>query len=200
MIFGFNTDIKVGNIVFHVQTEDRGENNPTIDTTIYFKGRVLAKRAVSYKEYFESPEFNADELKVRVEDHHKKWVAAVKTGELEEIAEIQAAEAGKNEAIKVELLNPSSIFHANLIQVEAAVMRLSNGGAPVGAEILVRFVPDGAAAIEVKGKCDTDGRAEVKLPLPKIGPNGAELYIHAQAGQASAELRYSLRPRGAPKK
>ena len=200
MIFGFNTDIKVGNIVFHVQTEDRGENNPTIDTTIYFKGRVLAQRAVSYKEYFESPEFDTEVLKARVESHHKKWVAAVKNSELEEMAEFQQAETPKNDAIKVELLNPSSIFHASLIQVEAAVKRLSNGGALVDAEIRVRFVPDGDSPIEGKGRCDTNGKAVVKLPLPRIGPNGAELFIHAQAGQARAELRYSLRPRGAQKK
>ena len=32
MSSGFNTDIKVGEQVFHVQTEDRGPAHPVIDT------------------------------------------------------------------------------------------------------------------------------------------------------------------------
>jgi len=34
MSSGFNTDIKVGEQVFHVQTEDRGPAHPIIDTAV----------------------------------------------------------------------------------------------------------------------------------------------------------------------
>mgnify|MGYP001768423458 CR=1 FL=1 len=35
MIVGFNTDIKYRNEVFHIQTEDKGANNPLIETLVY---------------------------------------------------------------------------------------------------------------------------------------------------------------------
>ena len=199
MIFGFNTDIKVGDLVFHVQTEDRGEVNPTIDTTIYYKGRVFAKRATSYKEYFESPEFDPEELKRRVEAHHKKWVAAVRANEIEEMKEFQQPAAKPADGLKIELMNPGSIFRPTSIHVQAAVMKLPDGVAAGGAVVTVRFVADGAAACETKAECNSEGRAVVNLPLPKIGPNGADLHIAAQLGSANAELKYSLKPRAAAK-
>ncbi len=199
MIFGFNTDIKVENLVFHVQTEDRGKVNPTIDTTIYYGGRVIAKRATSYKEYFESPEFDAGELKRRVEAQHKKWVAIVRGHEMEEMKEFFQPKAAPVEGLKIKLLNPSSIFHPTHINVQATVSRLPDGSAADDATVLVRFIADGAAALEMKGQCDEAGKVVVNLPLPKIGPNGADLQIVAQWGAASGELKYSLRPRTSAK-
>jgi len=38
MITGFNTDVKHGAKVYHVQTEDKGRNNPKIETLVYVGG------------------------------------------------------------------------------------------------------------------------------------------------------------------
>ena len=48
MVFGHNTNIKMGAVTFHVQTEDRGEYHGLIDTTVYFQGRVLHRRTNNY--------------------------------------------------------------------------------------------------------------------------------------------------------
>ena len=48
MLFGHNTDVKVGESVYHVQTEDRGTANALIDTTVYCRGRVLHRRTNNY--------------------------------------------------------------------------------------------------------------------------------------------------------
>ena len=48
MSSGFNTDVRVGDQVFHVQTEDRGPSHPVIDTTVYQNGRVLHRRSSNY--------------------------------------------------------------------------------------------------------------------------------------------------------
>jgi hypothetical protein len=158
----------VGNLVFHVQTEDRGADNPTIDTTIYYKGRVLAKRAVSYKEFFESDDFDPDDLKELVERHHKRWMSAVEKDELEEMKAVHAEENAPQK-IKVSLLNPSTIFR-------------------------VRFKTDNSDNT-VTRTCGDDGKVDVHFPMPKIGVAGAELTIEAQAGKAKGELKYNLRPK-----
>ena len=43
MITGYNTDVRHGNRIFHVQTEDKGLGNPKIETLIYVGGAPPTK-------------------------------------------------------------------------------------------------------------------------------------------------------------
>ena len=45
---GFNTDIEYGGRVFHVQTEDKGLENPIIETLVYTGGQIVTARKTSY--------------------------------------------------------------------------------------------------------------------------------------------------------
>jgi len=54
MIPGFNSDIKFKGIVFHIQTQDKGLNNPKIETMVYKKGVILDSRTVSYEDIMTS--------------------------------------------------------------------------------------------------------------------------------------------------
>lgn len=48
MLTGFNTDVRHDDRTFHVQTEDRGADNPIIETLIYEGGRILDARRRPY--------------------------------------------------------------------------------------------------------------------------------------------------------
>ena len=50
MITGFNTDVKHRNRVFHIQTEDKGEANPCVESLVYVGGEILATKRTSYAE------------------------------------------------------------------------------------------------------------------------------------------------------
>lgn len=56
MIVGFNTDIKYRNEIFHIQTEEKGDNNPTIETLVYHNGEILLSRRISYGHLKELPD------------------------------------------------------------------------------------------------------------------------------------------------
>ncbi len=73
MLTGFNTDFKYKGIVYHVQTEDNGINNPTIITLLYQGGAILASRKVSYADIlkFEKLEVVVREL---MENQHKQVI------------------------------------------------------------------------------------------------------------------------------
>ena len=47
MIFGFNTDIRHDDTVYHVQSEAR-EGEQLLQTQVFVKGRCIGKRAVPY--------------------------------------------------------------------------------------------------------------------------------------------------------
>ena len=68
MSSGFNTDVRVGDRVFHVQTEDRGPSHPLIDTAIYLQGRVVHRHCISYDPQTLLIELGNDALHKRVEE------------------------------------------------------------------------------------------------------------------------------------
>ena len=84
MSSGFNTDVRIGTNVFHVQTEDRGPVHPVIDTAVYLAGRVIHKRSVNYQDFASSANFTAEALEDRVESQHRQVIEGLRSGELEQ--------------------------------------------------------------------------------------------------------------------
>jgi len=82
MSSGFNTDVRVGERVYHVQTEDRGPNRPVIDTMVYQNGRVVHRRNSNYGHFLDSPEFTPEELRERVEEQHRCVIEDLRAGNL----------------------------------------------------------------------------------------------------------------------
>jgi len=83
MITGFNTDIKHGGKVFHVQTEDKGVNNPKIETLIYVGGQILNSYRFDYSEKIKDGYDEAIITKL-MEDQHKRIIRDIKTGKYDE--------------------------------------------------------------------------------------------------------------------
>jgi hypothetical protein len=47
MITGFNTDVRHQGQLYHVQTEDRGTQNPILESLVYIGGTIIAKKLTS---------------------------------------------------------------------------------------------------------------------------------------------------------
>lgn len=79
MITGFNTDVQYRGLVYHVQTEDKGRDNPLIETLIYKGGEILASRRLPYTEIIagSDPEAAIGRL---MEEQHKAMILEVKKG------------------------------------------------------------------------------------------------------------------------
>ncbi len=50
MITGYNTDVRHVEMVIHVQTEDKGRDNPFLESVIYVGGRAVTTKRSSYAE------------------------------------------------------------------------------------------------------------------------------------------------------
>lgn len=200
MVFGFNTDIKVGSVVFHVQTEDRGPGNPVIDTTIYAQGRVLHKRATSYKEFQGSPEFNEAVLRQRLEEQHRALIDELRTGKLQLGAPGATPPVTESQAsgVLVTLLNPASWLSASTASLKIEVKSREKGTPLADANVEVSM--EGALRpLKFQLKTDARGLAELSFPMPRLGPGGAELVIRASGPSGLDESRYSLRPKSKPR-
>jgi hypothetical protein len=53
LITGFNTEIVVDGETYHLQTEDKGANNPIVETLVYKDGgKIIGSRRTAYGEKF----------------------------------------------------------------------------------------------------------------------------------------------------
>jgi len=194
MSSGFNTDVRVGDRVFHVQTEDRGPAHPSIDTAVYQSGRVLLRRSSSYEQLAASAGFSAEELRQRVEDQHRAIIEGLRSGALNE--EIAAALHPVSPApgIQVQLLNPGSWLSAGSVSLDVEIIRLADRQPEAGAQ--VEALIEGALRdSRHSGTCDEQGRVKIQFPLPPLGKGDLALVIQAQAKAGKDEIRFSMRTR-----
>jgi hypothetical protein len=79
VITGYNTDVKHNNRVFHIQTEDKGDSSPHIESLVYVGGQILATRKTSYADLVES---GRDDKAVQelMEQQHRTMIAAIQRG------------------------------------------------------------------------------------------------------------------------
>lgn len=83
MLTGYNTDFLHRGVVLHVQTEDKGEDNPRIESLIYIGGRVVAVERSSYQDLLDAGA-SADEIQDRMDAQHTALIEAVHSGEYDE--------------------------------------------------------------------------------------------------------------------
>lgn len=79
MITGFNTDIKHGDRVFHVQTEDKGEDNPFVESLVYVGGEIIASKKTPYGDSIKNGG-GTSAVQEMMESQHRKMIAAVQRG------------------------------------------------------------------------------------------------------------------------
>ena len=80
MITGYNTDVRHGNRVFHVQTEDKGLSNPKIETLIYVGGEILDSYRSSYEDLTVAPPVTESVIQSRMDEQHRAVIRDIKNG------------------------------------------------------------------------------------------------------------------------
>jgi hypothetical protein len=217
---GFNSDLKLGDLVFHVQTEDRRPRSTVVDTTVYSAGRVVYRRKTAYEEKLKEPGFDEGTVRQMLEEQHRAVLEALRSGEIavdtfpppppsrpaasvppggpsasQSSAATAVAEAPPaGQAIKVLLTNPASWLAAGSANLKVEVRAREPEG-PIGDAVVEVSFEGVQRPFVFKTTTDAWGRAEVGFPLPKFGPAGASLVIRASCPAGRDEIRYSLRPK-----
>ena len=96
MLPGFNHNINHQGVLFHVQTEDKGTNNPIVVTQLFVDGNVLATRRSSYDKFLNKQGVQEITLAM-MQEQHKAMMKDLIHGRIkavtEYIAKNPAAEA-----------------------------------------------------------------------------------------------------------
>jgi len=210
MLFGHNSDVKVGETVFHVQTEDRGTANALIDTTVYCRGRVLHRRTNNYFDLLPLGPEHENLLRKRIDDQHRSVVEEIRTGALhlaapplpaqESPATNQKADsaahpvASPSPALALELINAKSWLAGKRANLHVAVREKQNGVGVPGALVTARI--DGAANItEHSTETGADGQARLEFDMPRLAGADPALVIEATQADSKGQLKFQLRAR-----
>jgi hypothetical protein len=191
---GFNTNVRAGDRMFHVQTEDRGPAHSKIDTAVYFEGRVIHRQSSPYVAG-DGPSAKDDERQNQVEQQHREIIDSLKAGWLPSGAILAGGNipGGAERRMLVALLNATSWISSGEANLRVIVQERGIEAAPVsGARVTASF--ETASPTEIhEATTGPDGRAQIRFPLPASGIGGATLVIRAVADAGEDEIRFQLR-------
>lgn len=123
MITGYNTDVRHRGVVFHVQTEDKGINNPSIETLVYVGGQILHRRRSEYAKLLKDGG-GKEEILELLEAQHRTLIAEVKTGKLDAEAESRIGPLGASKAAATRPASKAAVSGALTDAGEASLQSL----------------------------------------------------------------------------
>jgi hypothetical protein len=202
---GFNSDVHVGEKLYHVQTEDRGPARPILDTVVYQNGMVLCRRSSNYESFAASAEFTPEALRHRVEVQHRQVIEDLRSGALaeevatarqkaQEKAQQKANEQAAASAIQIKLLNPDSWLTAGTVSLDLAILSRADQQPKAGVHIEA-MIEGALQEARHSGTSDDQGRVQIQFPFPPLGKGDLALVIYAKTDSAKDEIRFAMRSR-----
>lgn len=202
MNFGFNSNVRVGGHLYHVQTEDRGPSHPFLDTVVYVSGRVVHKRSSTYQDLTRATakgEALAKQLHERLAQQHHEVIAQLEAGTLplSTLAEtsVQEVAAASRASLDVHLLNPKSWLAAGNATLDVELRRGGSADAIGGADVEAFLEAGNNRSTSRRARADAQGRATLQFPWPAAVADETTLVIRATAGAHHGELRFRLKAR-----
>jgi hypothetical protein len=221
MLFGHNTNVTLEGTVFHVQTEDRGVNSATIDTTVHCRGRVLHRRTNKYHDLLPLDAEKEKTLKTRLDEQHFGVVDELKTGALKveapplpparPVAPVASqpnvpssaasmgaasapapASAPSDRMLTIEMLNPRTWLTGKHATLYV-VARHRETGTPAGSALVVARIVGASEPTEVTTQSSEDGHAKLEFDMPRLGGEDPALVIDVATRDARGQLRFQLR-------
>ncbi len=208
MITGYNTDVRHGSRVFHVQTEDKGFSNPKIETLIYVGGEILDSYRSSYEDMMSNPPVPDTGIQARMDEQHKAIIRDIKNGKYDttppDSAEKQVfneraldqaileflQQEGDVDTLELVLEKPLSPTFGKLFDVHLRA-RLSHSQNPVrGAEVAIRLVSSlKKASPLLTGKTDEEGSFHGQVELPPSQPGQCAVVVSCASEFGNDELK-----------
>ena len=80
MLSGFNTNYRYRGVLFHVQTEDSGVENPHVITHLFHGGNILASQKLDYSESLQAGSDLESVVRGLMETQHKAMLRGLRDG------------------------------------------------------------------------------------------------------------------------
>jgi hypothetical protein len=191
MIFGFNTDVKHDDTVYHVQSEAR-ENELLLQTQVFVRGRCVGKRATSYADKLAGG-FTDQQKELILRDQHRLVLDSIRDGRLGDVFDKRDTPEtlAAIKELDLQWLNAGSVHsERNLIMR----LRVTEGGSGVpGARLTVRFARPDAAPFYTQVITDPAGAAEMKIEMDESSLLDSSVLVQANYSGRTATRKFQLR-------
>ena len=121
MLSGFNTNFRYRGVLFHVQTEDSGRENPHVITHLFHGGNIIVSEKQEYSKLLDEEDIESA-VKKLMEGQHKKILKQLSRGEHDDVI-------GERMGPDVFCVERGDSVDAPVVTEEE---RPSEGGAPQG--------------------------------------------------------------------
>jgi hypothetical protein len=199
MIFGFNTDIRHEDTIYHVQSEAR-EGERLLQTQVFVRGRCIGKRAVPYG--FSLAEGSGSEKATSSGDQdkekmlrelHREVLDAIRDGKLDSILDKRDTPEtlAAVKELDLEWVNAKSVHSAGALTMQ---IRVTEGGATVqGARLTLRFARPNAAPYYAQVLTDATGNAEMNVHVDENALADSSVVVQVSFEGRTATRKFRLR-------
>jgi hypothetical protein len=191
MIFGFNTDVKHVDTIYHVQSEAR-ESEKLLQTQVFVRGRCVGKRAISYATSALQAGFGDPQKEQQLREQHRLVLEAIREGKLESV--LDRAETDALAGIKqldVQWENAASVHDNRSLTMH---LRLTEDGAAVpGARLTFRFARPDAAPFYTQAVTDAGGNAEIAIEVEESALSDSSVMVQASHEGRTVTRKFALR-------
>lgn len=190
-IFGFNTDVKAGDTVYHVQSEARVQDL-LLQTQVFIKGQCVGKRASSYAERSVQLDFSTEEMHEALKSQHRAMLDAVKAGRMTEMflsdGEVQDI---NGQGLAVKWLNADSAVGSGKVTLRLLV---TDGSRPVdGALLTSRLTFESDAPIHSQSMTEENGIGELEIAQPAETAGEIAFLVRAKSDDKSVTRKFRIR-------
>ncbi len=192
MIFGFNTDIKHDDTVYHVQSEAR-EGETLLQTQVFVRGRCIGKHATSYAEQASSQGFTDQQKELMLREQHRQVLDAIREGRLEEVFDQRdnPEALGAIKELDIQWTNSHSVHAGEQLSMK---LRATESGQPIpGARLTVRLARANAAPFYAQMITDRSGEAVLVLAVEEWSLTDSSVLVQMNAHGRTATRKFQLR-------
>jgi hypothetical protein len=191
MIFGFNTDVKHVDTIYHVQSEAR-ESEKLLQTQVFVRGRCIGKKAISYATSALDPSFGDAQKEQQLRDQHRLVLEAIREGKLESVLDHAEAEtlAGIKQ-LDVQWENAASVHADGNLTMRLRVTE--SGTALPAARLTFRFARPDAAPFYTQAVTDPTGAAEISFQVDESALPDSSIIVQANHEGRTVTRKFALR-------
>lgn len=190
-IFGFNTDVRFGAVVYHVQSEAR-QSDMLLQTLVFVKGQCVGKRTVSYAQKSAEPDFSEQAMHELLKAQHKVVLEAIQQGRIESVLGSDTAIQDVGEGgLTLKWVNSAEQPSGSSISMSFQV--LDAGEAVHGADIAVSASSPGNAPAVASATTDAAGRATLRISLTREMLQESAVMARASHAGKSATRKFRFK-------
>lgn len=192
MIFGFNTDIKHEDTIYHVQSEAR-EGEQLLQTQVFVRGRCIGKHATPYADRSPSQSITDQEKEQILREQHRMVLDAIRDGHLEEVFDKRESPEALATIKELDVLwvNSNSIHSEDKLSMKLRATEAGHGVA--GARLTVRLARVSADPFYTQVTTDDSGEAELTFLVEETSLLDSSILVQVNSEGRTATRKFQLR-------